>query len=396
MENKVIYENNTDTIFDDDSQNEPREGYGFDEYEITATPSDFNIATLFSFIESGVVTIPGFQRNYVWDHGRASKLIESLIIGLPVPQIFLYEQSRNKFLIIDGQQRMMSIYYFIKEIFPKMEKRAALRKIFAKHNRIPDEILNDNKYYSDFSLYLPTKLPKRQNKLHGLTYSTLDEYKVSFDLRTIRNVIIKQMLPKDDDSSIYEIFNRLNTGGVNLTDQEIRMSLHHSDFMNMLSRVNANSKWRKLIKLDEPDIHMKDIEILLRAFAMLIKGDNYTPSMLKFLNGFAKDKKTENHEQISYLETLFYSFLDSCSLLQENIFLVSSNRFSITLFESVFYAACYKPYLNTELISGNIDNDSIIQLKNNETFKQVSIGKTTNTQNVKKRLHIALDIVKIK
>jgi len=80
---------------------------------------DFNITTLFSFIESGVVSIPGFQRNFVWGIKRSSKLIESLILGLPVPQLCLYEQAKNKFLVIDGQQRLMSIYYFIKQRYPK-------------------------------------------------------------------------------------------------------------------------------------------------------------------------------------------------------------------------------------------------------------------------------------
>jgi uncharacterized protein with ParB-like and HNH nuclease domain len=83
------------------------------EYDISAAPNDFNILTIYSFLESGAVRIPGFQRNFVWDIGRSSKLIESLILGLPVPQVFLYEVERNKFLVIDGQQRLMSIYYFI-------------------------------------------------------------------------------------------------------------------------------------------------------------------------------------------------------------------------------------------------------------------------------------------
>ncbi len=68
-----------------------------DEYDITATPNDFNVQTLYNFIESGAVRIPGFQRNFVWDQVRASKLIESLILGIPVPQLFLYEQARNRF-----------------------------------------------------------------------------------------------------------------------------------------------------------------------------------------------------------------------------------------------------------------------------------------------------------
>src|ERR1700722_964981 len=98
-----------------------------DEYDITAAPNDFNVLTLYSFIESAAVKIPGFQRNFVWDKSRASRLIESLIIGIPVPQLFLYEQARNRFLVIDGQQRLMSIYYFIKRKFPRKEKRVEIR-----------------------------------------------------------------------------------------------------------------------------------------------------------------------------------------------------------------------------------------------------------------------------
>src|SRR3989304_8518367 len=112
-----------------------------EEYEITAAPNDFNVLTIFNFLESGAVRIPGFQRNYVWDLGRASKLIESLILGLPVPQVFLYEIERNKFLVIDGQQRLMSIYYFIKQRFPKKEKRTDLRAIFDEQGKIPGHVV---------------------------------------------------------------------------------------------------------------------------------------------------------------------------------------------------------------------------------------------------------------
>ena len=65
------------------------EDTSFKDYQITATPNDFNIKTIVDFVESGVVKIPGFQRNYVWDIERASRLIESLLMGLPIPQIFL-------------------------------------------------------------------------------------------------------------------------------------------------------------------------------------------------------------------------------------------------------------------------------------------------------------------
>ena len=76
-------------------------GY-IDEYDITSTPNDFNIITLYNYISAGFVKIPGFQRHYVWSLPMASRLIESLILGLPVPQLFLYEEGNNRFLVIDG------------------------------------------------------------------------------------------------------------------------------------------------------------------------------------------------------------------------------------------------------------------------------------------------------
>ncbi len=129
------------------------------EYDITAAPNDFNIVTLYNFMESGAIVVPGFQRNYVWDQKRASKLIESLVLGLPVPQIFLYEQARNRFLVIDGQQRLMSVYYFIKQRFPRKEARAELRRVFEEHGGIPDNVLHDDSYFTNFRLQLASSLP---------------------------------------------------------------------------------------------------------------------------------------------------------------------------------------------------------------------------------------------
>src|SRR5438552_6015150 len=117
-----------DDWYEQEALGEEEEDYSVKEYDITSAPNDFNIKTIFDFIESGAVKIPGFQRNYVWDVKRASKLIESIIIGLPIPQVFLYEEGRNSFLVIDGQQRLMSIYYFIKMRFPRKEKRSELRE----------------------------------------------------------------------------------------------------------------------------------------------------------------------------------------------------------------------------------------------------------------------------
>lgn len=357
------------------------------EYDITATPNDFNVMTLNSFVESGAVRIPGFQRNFVWDIGRSSKLIESLLLGLPVPQLFLYEQDKNRFLVIDGQQRLMSIYYFIKKRFPRKEKRTELRVIFDEHGGMPDEVLYDDTYFQTFNLKLSGQLPNHENKFKGLNYSTLGEYKTQLDLRPIRNIVVKQNSPSDDDSSMYEVFNRLNTGGVNLRPQEIRTSMYHSKFYDMLYHINMNDVWRKLIGSSEPDLHMKDVEILLRAFAMLIDGENYKPSMVKFLNQFSKKCEANTKEKNDYLSALFKSFIASCKSLPSDIFLNKTNkRFNIAVFEAVFNAVSRSAFSERKLIESTIKQESIRELAADQEFLDASQEGTTTARNVKKRL----------
>ena len=360
-----------------------------DEYDITSSPNDFNVLTLNSFIESGAVKIPAFQRNYVWDKGRASKLIESLILGLPVPQLFLYEKSRNEFLVIDGQQRLMSIFYFMKQRFPRKSQRSALRKIFDEKGNIPNDVLHDDSFFENFRLQLPKINAEQPNKFSGLNYSTLGEYKTQFELRPIRNVIVKQNSPKDDDTSMFEIFGRLNTGGINLRPQEIRTSMYHSAFYEMLYRVNTMDGWRRLLGTPTPDLHMKDIQVVLRGFAMLIDHTEYAPSMVQFLNKFSKKCLTLSSEHTVYLGGLFESFIKSCDDLPDDAFMGKKiRRFNIALFESVFTAVCGKALPENRKTSGSISVQSVDDLVNDPVFIEASEKGTTSPKNVDSRLKL--------
>jgi len=363
------------------------------EYDLTASPNDFNVKTIFDFIESGAVIIPEFQRNYVWDIKRASRLIESIILNLPIPQIFLYEAGRNKFKVIDGQQRLMTIYYFNKKRFPINERRPDLRKIFGEFGKIPEEILSDDTYFIDFNLKLQDETGEVISKLHDLNYTTLKDYKTSFDLRPIRNVIIKQNRPENDDSSVYEIFKRLNTGGINLTSQEIRASIYHSNFYDMLHRINLNKTWRGFVGLTSPDLHLKDIEILLRSFALLVKGDDYAPSMTRFLNRFSKEYKEASKAHIEYLEKLFNSFMENCAELNNKIFFGGQGKFSISIFEAVFYATCCKHLKNKTMVSAQVDSKKINKLKKDKKFFDASQARVSSKQNVDIRLSRAQAIL---
>jgi len=364
------------------------------EYHVIPTPNDFNVITIWKLIESDVISVPRFQRNYIWDIKKASKLIESLIIGLPVPQIFLYEKENNKFVVIDGQQRLLTIYYFIKGRFPILEKRAELRDYFSEEKKnkkgIPDEILGSDEYFEDFKLEFGVNDSETKNRLEEKKYMTLGEdLKTQFELRPIRVVIIKQIEPKDN-SAMYEIFNRLNTGGANLRPQEIRESLYHSKFYEMLNRINSNKKWRQLTTKDL-DPYMRDVEILLRGFAMLVEGRGYKKTtMTKFLNNFSRRAQIEFKEQdVTLLENIFLEFIKKCETLDDKAFF-SNGVFNKSIYEAVFTVLCRGAWegKNAELVKGT-DNQRIKTLKDDSDFALACEKQTTNTKNVEMRLNRA-------
>ena len=368
------------------------------EYDIAAVPSDFNVMTLKQLVDNGWVRIPGFQRHFVWDLARASKLIESLILGLPVPQLFLYEQDRDRHLLIDGQQRLMSIYYFKQQRFPRSKRRADLRRIFDQEGKIPEEIIHDDSYFQDFKLRLPEPLPGKKSDLTGLKYSTLGDYQARLDMRPIRCIIIKQNGSRDGDTAMYdtamyEVFNRLNSGGINLRPQEIRTSMYHSKFYDMLNQINIEKTWRVMLQSENPDLHMKDIEVLLRGFAMLVDGDQYRPSMVKFLNQFSQKCLNNGLEENGYLKSLFRSFLKATSDLPRKTFINRNHRFNIALYEAVFTATCKAAYGERREIETRIRPDQVEKLRSDTAFNAASQKATTQTENVKKRLSVASEIL---
>lgn len=359
--------------------------------DVTTTPNDFNVVTLYSYIDSGFVTIPPFQRHYVWSLPRASRFVESLILGLPVPQLFLYEEGNNRFLVIDGQQRLMTIYYFIKGRFPRTSQVASLRQIFEKQGKIPESIFANDKFFRDFHLQLSDYLPGRRNKLNRRTYEDLDEYRLTFDLRPVRTVVVKQNKPGSDIAAVFEIFSRLNSGGINLRPQEIRACIYHSEFYDSLATLNLNPLWRRLLAKPQPDPHMKDVEVMVRAFAMLIEGDGYAPSMTRFLNSFSKMCKEKTTKDIEYLVNLFEDFLEKTVPLRREVFINrANNRLDLALFEAVFTAACRDAYRAKRMLNeeGALNETRIAALGADAAFRDASQSATTDKRNVVTRLRL--------
>ncbi|MFK5041726.1 GmrSD restriction endonuclease domain-containing protein [Glaesserella parasuis] len=403
------------SIFENDEYDLNESLYPSENFKLITTPNDFNISTIISFLDAGIFKIPDFQRNYVWDINKASKLIESLLIGLPIPQMFLYEKSRNEFYVIDGQQRLMSIYFFVKGRFPKLPAKLHIKEMVTnkidKKEFINIDFLNDNRYFSNFSLSLDSTTSPVKNRFHGQSYSTLNEDdRTTLELSTIRNMIIKPSANTDENiHSMFEIFNRLNSGGVNLNPQEIRMSLYTSEFLRKMLQMNKNKIWREIIlNKSNTDLRLKDVETILRLFGMLLAGKNsilrkgnnkeyveYQGSITGFLNNVANALKNINDNEIVFYEALWNKFLDEISKLKDtniNFSNEKNSKISITFLESIFYGSCRDACINKNLEQIYLSTNYLSLLKENEEFRSASTGKTTSKNNVSKRLGIAYDL----
>lgn len=357
-------------------------------YDISVIPNDFNVMTINNLMETGIIKMPAFQRNYVWDRKRASRFIESLILGLPVPQIFLYQKERNQFSVIDGQQRLMTIYFFAKQRFPRNGKRSFLRKVFDSNGNIPEKILNDNKCFQEFKLQFAKQEDGTPHPLNNKKYSTLEAgQRSALDLMPIRCMAIRQNKP-EDTGSIYEIFSRLNTGGLNLSSQEIRGCLYSSSFYDMLYSLNGNEKWRKLLGKTEEDDKFRDVEILLRSFALLYNKDLYAGSMAQFLNRFSKEAQEFNDEKIENSKKLFEEFLVVCEDVEREGFLTKNGSFNVSLFDCVFVAVAEKISKDGEN-AAHISQESFDALRADERFNEAITHSTSHKASVQTRLELS-------
>jgi len=297
------------------------------------------------------------------------------------------------FLVIDGQQRLMTIYYFQKGRFPRKEKRAELRDIFDEHGYIPDDVMADDTLFQKFNLKLDGIVEGSENRFNGKNYQTLEEFKTSLDLATIRNMVVKPVSGDDESGAMFEIFNRLNSGGINLGPQEIRMSLYHSEFLRALLEMNKDPRWRTLLGKENPDIRLNDVEAILRVFAMASYLENYKATVNGFINKFANHAKSFTEYDISYSKELWDNFLTACTDLEIADFRINSNRFSIMIFESIFFASVKDAIENSNTNAISLSKTYIQSLKADEDFQRFTYGKTTLKDSVTGRLNRAKDIL---
>ena len=222
-------------------------------------------------LKKGNIFVPEFQRRFVWKLPQASRFIESLLLGLPVPGIFLFkEPETQKLIVVDGQQRLQTLRSFYAEDFD--DRKFRLTGVASEFDR---------KTYS------------------GLSASD----RIRLDDSILHATIFQQTEPGNDRSSIYSVFQRLNTSGTPLTPQEIRACVYRGKLDELLSELAEDPSWRELY--GKKNSRKKDEEIILRFFALYFNIKKYERSMKQFLNTFMDENRNPERKREDDLRKLF-------------------------------------------------------------------------------------------
>ncbi len=260
------------------------------DYKVSTFPADFTLEVLHQKWRAGDFRIPEFQRAFVWNQVQASKLIESFLVGLPVPPVFVYTERESEILIvIDGQQRLKSIFSFFEGYFG--EETHGRRSVFRLAGLSPE------------------------SRFAGKSFESLDER----DRRRLGNSVLRsfvvQQLDPDDDTSMYHIFERLNTGGTLLTNQEVRNCVYQGNFVESIVSFNQLPEWRKILGRPTPDRRKKDIELMVRFFAMR-DISVYQKPMKDFLSKFMRKNKDASDQVLGEAKQVFE---ETCSHVIEGL-----------------------------------------------------------------------------
>ncbi len=263
-----------DLIFDDETELEEDEsGVPHARYGITSYGVDFDVRGLVRRLQEGDITIPVWQRGFVWTPRMASSFIESLLLGLPVPGIFVgTDPVTQELYVVDGQQRLRTLRGFYEGKFPGGSNKFALTGVTPR--------------------------------LAGTDYDDLaDSARRALDNSLIHATVVRQDSPANDDTSMYQIFKRLNSGGRAVNPQEIRRAVYQGKLMDKIEELNADSHWRSIVGERSP--RLKDHEMILRFMAMLLAGDNYSRPMEEFLNVFTQANRNPDDAWLRHTTDLF-------------------------------------------------------------------------------------------
>ncbi len=252
---------------------------------LVTQPYDLVVSSLLTQVDNGTVHLrqlserPKFQRRYVWSNRLASRLIESILLNVPIPPCYLAQDSDFALDVIDGQQRIYSIYRFADNQFRLVDLDVLTN-------------LNGKRFHQ-----LPPRLRRK-----------LETY-------TLRCVIVTN----DSDPDIrFEVFERLNTNTMPLNSQELRNSISRGALIDLLGGLATHPSWLKILNRRKPDRRMRDEELILRFFAFQIQGlGGYRTPQKRWLNDIATLGREYPEEEIERLALLWRKTIRNCLIIFE-------------------------------------------------------------------------------
>lgn len=321
---------------------------------------DIVLQQLLTMLTNGVIDIaPVYQRQFRWDERRCSQLVESIFLGIPVPSLFMATNKDGSWELVDGVQRLSSIVKFAGD--------SELRKKLKVGDSL---VLEGLEKLTSFNSY---------------SYSTLPEsLRLQFELRPLKVVTLSD---KSDSIVRFDLFERLNTGGIALTDQEIRACVFRGRFAEFIEEVAKDANFHKVVKLttkQEQD-GTRD-ECVLRFFAYLNRYQSFVHSVIDFLNEYMKDA-TKTFDYAKGEKIFRETFSQLATMLPEGI--VRKTKRGVTplvLFEAVSVGAGLAIQKKRKIAGGDAADwiDS-------EELRGFTTGATNSKSMVKNRIEYCRD-----
>lgn len=356
---------NVDELEDVDAQDETSD-YQFD---LTFYGADYPVDGLVKRLANHDIAIPSFdpgnelvtdveefQRKFVWSKFQCDRFIESLLMGLPVPGIFLVQQANKRLLVLDGQQRLLTLSSFYRGVLNKKE----------------------------FSL------ENVQSQFKGMTYETMDEQsRRTLDDAIIHATVIRKSKNAQDLASVYSLFERLNSGGTQLSPHEIRVALVPGPFIKFVRDLNTTPAWRQMF--GPPSKTLKDQELILRFLAMRFSLDQYTPPMKDFLTKYAQSNANFQQQNEELIRKTFTDAAELiASALGKKAFRLKS-AFNAAVFDSVMVGVSKRMASDRPLLPEQFQ-EAYNRLLRDVAYK-AAVGKATaRSDQVTTRMKIATDI----
>lgn len=336
---------------------------------------DFSIREFLTMKNDGELALqPNYQRNYVATDLIASKLIESILLDVPIPVVYLAEEQDGSYSVIDGQQRLTSFLSFLEGKFP------------------------DNRPFKISGLKV---LPELNRKL----FADLDpELQKKIRSTTIHSIIIK----KESNSDIkFEIFERLNTGSTKLNEDEIRNTVYRGKYIDLLAELSENQGFHGLVRKDNFKKRMIYRGMILRFFALSEKSYlNYKSSMKQFSNKELRDNRDLTPSKEKEYKARFEHCLDLVKLVFGEMafrrYMPGESGESGKWGDSQINMALYDLQMvgfvnyskNEVLAKADLIREGLLDLMiNNQQFRELLIWQTSDTDKLKKRFRIYMDML---